>query len=261
MKKCIIAVFGGFCLTCAASSVSIEVRFVQMDATNCTFDWLVTNLLANNQGQPVMLARYSLGGILTSPQFQVVQRALDEGTNGANPFVATRVTIASGQKAEIEMTDMATNAQKDILELNFRLIVTPNVSTNGYDIKMDFIPLLTTSLPYIKIPPRPSGGIPLMTLSDVLQPAVVFGTPMSCTVWDGQTIVFGHFRDHVFVDRKRDGHMEQLVFSEARKKRLVVFVTQTLVDEHGKRIHSDESMPMAQVALPPQPSPDPPDFY
>jgi len=51
-------------------------------------------------------------GILTSPQFQTVQRALAEGTNGANPFVAARVTTASGQQAEVEITDFVTNAER-----------------------------------------------------------------------------------------------------------------------------------------------------
>lgn len=176
-----------------------------------------------------------------------------EETNGAYPFVTTRVTTDSKRQAEIEMTDTATNTANDILKFNLRLTVMPIVSTNGYAIEMHFTPTTENSLPYFKPLPRPhTNSVPVTTLSDVLPPGFIVQDSIGCTIWDGQTIVLEGFPDHVSVDRKRNGQRETLVFSETRKKRLLVFVTAALVDEHDQPIHSEKEMPKAQTTIPPQ---------
>ena len=37
------------------------------------------------------------------------------------------------------------------------------------------------------------------------------------------------------------------------KKNLMIFVTPTVVDPAGNRVHSDNDLPFAQTAIPPQP--------
>ena len=39
----------------------------------------------------------------------------------------------------------------------------------------------------------------------------------------------------------------------SRKKNLLIFVTPTLIDPAGNRLHSAEDMPFAQTSIPPQP--------
>ena len=254
VKKYLIAIFSVLCFSCAAATVSIEAQFVEIDATNSAFEGLVTHLLATNPGQPTNGYHRTREGILTRPQFQVVQSALLEVTNGANPLVTARVTTDSRRPAEVEMTDTVTNAENDLLQFRLILAITPVVSTNEYTIEMPFTPTTETSVPNFKHPPRPANWPPVTTLSDVMLPGYVVQDFIGCTIWDGQTIVLEQFPDHVFVDRKRDGRRETLVFSEAKRKQLLVFVTATLIDEHGRPIHSAGEMPMTETTIPPQPA-------
>jgi type II secretory pathway component GspD/PulD (secretin) len=39
----------------------------------------------------------------------------------------------------------------------------------------------------------------------------------------------------------------------SRKKNLLIFVTPTLIDPAGNRLHSDDEMPFSKEAIPPQP--------
>jgi type II secretory pathway component GspD/PulD (secretin) len=43
--------------------------------------------------------------------------------------------------------------------------------------------------------------------------------------------------------------------SQSAKKNLMIFVTPTIIDPAGNRLHSDEDMPFARVSVPVQPAP------
>ena len=92
-----------------------------------------------------------------------------------------------------------------------------------------------------------------MATTRILPPAGIAEGDMNCTVWDGQTVVLENFSDDVHLNLPE--RRETLTFSEARKKRLLVFVTATFVDEHGQPLHSANEMPMAQARIPPQATP------
>jgi len=53
MKRWIIVALSVLVLKSAASTISIEVHFVEVGLTNSSFEDLVTNLLASNSGQPI----------------------------------------------------------------------------------------------------------------------------------------------------------------------------------------------------------------
>jgi general secretion pathway protein D len=86
----------------------------------------------------------------------------------------------------------------------------------------------------------------------------------SCVVWDGQTVVLGGLiseniqkvKDKVPVlgDLPLLGRMFRSESSAAAKKNLLIFVTPTIIDPAGNRLHSPEEMPFAQNSFPPQPS-------
>ena len=85
----------------------------------------------------------------------------------------------------------------------------------------------------------------------------------SAIVWDGQTIVLGgltaednrKLKDKVPVlgDLPLFGRFFRSESSSVIKKRLYIFVTPTIIDPAGNRLHSEEEMPFAQSAIPPQP--------
>ena len=49
------------------------------------------------------------------------------------------------------------------------------------------------------------------------------------------------------------GNLFQSNSKSTTKKNLMIFVTATIVDPAGNRVHSDDELPFAQSAIPPQP--------
>jgi type II secretory pathway component GspD/PulD (secretin) len=61
-------------------------------------------------------------------------------------------------------------------------------------------------------------------------------------IWDGQTLVLG-------------GQWASINDANNTPKRnLIIFVTPTLIDPAGNRVHTDEEMPFARDGSPPQPT-------
>jgi len=83
-------------------------------------------------------------------------------------------------------------------------------------------------------------------------------------VWDGQTVVLGGLitssvqstKDSVPVlgDIPLLGRLFQSQSKVTRKNNLMIFVTATIVDPAGSRVHSDDELPFAQSSVPAQSS-------
>ena len=81
-------------------------------------------------------------------------------------------------------------------------------------------------------------------------------------VWDGQTVVLGGLisenvtktKDKVPLlgDLPLAGRLFRSESSQSIKKNLLIFVTPTIIDPAGNRLHSEEEMPFAQTTIPPQ---------
>jgi general secretion pathway protein D len=84
----------------------------------------------------------------------------------------------------------------------------------------------------------------------------------SAIVWDGQTVVLGglttedvtKLKDKVPVlgDLPLVGRLFRSESNQTKKKNLVIFVTPTIIDPAGNRMHSEDEMPFAQTGIPPQ---------
>ena len=84
----------------------------------------------------------------------------------------------------------------------------------------------------------------------------------SAVVWDGQTVVLGgliaekvtKIKDKVpfLGDLPIAGRLFRSESSQSQKKNLLMFVTPTIIDPAGNRMHSDEELPFAQNAFPSQ---------
>jgi type II secretory pathway component GspD/PulD (secretin) len=83
-------------------------------------------------------------------------------------------------------------------------------------------------------------------------------------VWDNQTVVLGGLitstvqstKDKVpfLGDLPGVGRLFQSQSKTEQKDNLMVFVTPTIVDPAGNRVHSDDELPFAQAAFPVQPA-------
>jgi len=157
------------------------------------------------------------------------------------------------------------------IELGPVLDVVPYVSADGYTIQMTLIPTLKEFIGYdletaklFQAQAQSVGGAvgnPLTTTTPLPQ-FRLRQVVTSCIVWDGQTVVLGglisenvsKIKDKVPIlgDLPIAGRFFRSEASMSSKKNLLIFVTPTIIDPSGNRMHSEEEMPFAQNPIPPQ---------
>ena len=150
------------------------------------------------------------------------------------------------------------------------LDVIPYISSDGYTIQMTLIPTLSEFVGY----DDPGPFVPTAITGNGVTSVSVLPLPhfrvrqvtTTAVVWDGQTTVLGGLISD-YVTRIKDkvpflgdlpwlGKLFRSESSETKKKNLVIFVTPTIIDPAGNRLHSEEEMPFANSAIPPQPTRD-----
>ncbi len=149
------------------------------------------------------------------------------------------------------------------------LDVVPYVLSDGYTINMALIPSLTEFDGYDAVPSIPGynpgttiGNLNGTTLPVVLPKFTVRQVVTTVNVWDNQTVVLGGLissqisttKDKVPVigDLPLLGRLFQSQSKTALKKNLMIFVTATVLDPAGNRVHSDDDLPFAQTKVPVQ---------
>ena len=147
------------------------------------------------------------------------------------------------------------------------LDVVPYVLSDGYTINMALIPSLTDFDGY-ETPPT-LGALVRTDSANVVQTPIVLPrftvrqVVTTVNVWDNQTVALGGLitsqvistKDKVPVigDIPMLGRLFQSQSKTTIKKNLMIFVTATIVDPAGNRVHSDDDLPFAQAATPVQP--------
>ncbi|MFT4688341.1 MAG: general secretion pathway protein D, partial [Limisphaerales bacterium] len=150
------------------------------------------------------------------------------------------------------------------------LDVLPTVNSDGYSINMSLIPSITEFVgyddpgPFAVVAQSVGGGVVGVPLTAALPlpRSRIRQVVTSCVVWDAQTVVLGglisetvsNTRDKIPVlgDLPLFGKLFRSEHKQTRKSNLVIFVTPTIIDPAGNRVHTDEDMPFAQ-GTPPQP--------
>jgi len=144
------------------------------------------------------------------------------------------------------------------------LDVIPFVSADGYSVQLNIIPTLTEFLGYddenarqfqTVVGNQPTQPTPLPKFR-VRQVAT------SATVWDGQTIVLGGLiAENVQKSRQKIpvlgdiplvGRLFRSEANQSIKKNLVIFVTPTIIDPAGNRVHTPDNLPYDPQTIPEQ---------
>lgn len=164
------------------------------------------------------------------------------------------------------------NYQTSALPFGPVLDVIPYVSADGYTIQMALIPTVTEFLGYDDpgqfVPQAQSvssgaGGVGLPITAQLPLPRFrVRQVTTTSIVWDGQTIALGGLlSENVAKTKDKVPVMGDIPFlgrffrsesSISQKKNLVIFVTPTIIDPAGNRMHSDDDLPFRQSAVPKQ---------
>jgi type II secretory pathway component GspD/PulD (secretin) len=145
------------------------------------------------------------------------------------------------------------------------LDVVPYVLSDGYTLNLTLIPSLTDFNGYDTPPniPAVTGNLNVVQLPIVLPDFTVRQVVTTVNVWDHQTVVLGGLISSVtgstqdkvpfLGDLPLMGKLFQSQSKTTTKKNLMIFVTATIVDPAGNRVHSDDELPFAQTTIPSQP--------
>ena len=154
------------------------------------------------------------------------------------------------------------------------LDVLPTVAADGYTISMSLIPSITQFIGYDAVPPEFAGAIQAQSVgSGTVGVSLTAQVPLPRTrvrqvvtqviVWDAQTVMLGGLISEDIVNTKDKipvlgdlplvGRLFRSETKTNKKKNLVIFVTPTIIDPAGNRVHTDDEMPFAGNNVPAQP--------
>lgn len=233
--------------------VNIKVHLVELDVRRHNLNWYFHNAAAGLTNLPASGSN-SFSGILNESQFSSLKRSL-ENQNGVEFLQMPEVTTSSGRQAQIQSVELRTivnglsnSATNGVTNTAFQtttipfgpvLDVVPYVAADGVSIQLTLIPTITEFLGYAdpkeftsKLPPekRPKDQLPLprMRVRQITTSAIVL---------DGQTIVLANFPD-VITTRHPDGSETKRSNPSKNAKQLIVFITPTIIDPAGNRVHA-----------------------
>jgi general secretion pathway protein D len=143
------------------------------------------------------------------------------------------------------------------------LDVVPYVLADGYTINLALIPSDTEFAGYDTLNlPQVTGNLNVVQLPTVLPRFTVRQLVTTVNVWDNQTVVLGGLITSTVSNIKNSvpvlgdipglGRLFQSQTKTTAKDNLMIFVTTTIVDPAGSRVHSDDELPFALSGVPVQ---------
>jgi hypothetical protein len=216
--------------------------------------------LTNNPGKGAFIGR------LTEPQARQLFKRLGIA-KGVHVLATPEVTTVSGRQAQVEFMASVTN--KDFGP-GQRTAVTNRTNTNiaviapmPHGLVLDLIPYVSADGSFVQVVASPTMTEPV-NLSDpkaysysgslLLVPTrhAKLATTTT-TVRSRETVVTGGFNTETMT-RHPDGSKTQQPDLQTQKNQLLVFITPTIVDDGGHRVHTEEQMPFSRERVPTQPS-------
>jgi beta-lactamase regulating signal transducer with metallopeptidase domain len=264
--------------------VHIKARFIEVPADAIGgLKWLVAATNLSDGG---------ITALLTSENAHAVLQAL-ETRKDIETLGEPEVTVSSGREFQIRQTrevtivtntacyDILTNGndmaymspQTTPIDIGPILDAVPRVMDDHYTIDLKMTASLTEFLGYAAGPTNAfddrwpnavtNAGGERVNLPVVLPAVQIRSSSTHVNLRDGQTVVLwlsqAQARQVAFNDQ--DNWREALVaqhIEQATKKNgsteVLVFITPTLIDPAGNRIHSDDDLLLAPGAFPPQPA-------
>jgi type II secretory pathway component GspD/PulD (secretin)/beta-lactamase regulating signal transducer with metallopeptidase domain len=267
------------------------VAVPQNDTNALGFDWYLANALASNGsigGQAGSANSLPRSGILTDPQYREVMKALQQ-RDGTELLFQPEVTTGSGRQVQCKATDMrslvkinkqaltppgitSTNDDESSLyvaePMEFGVVfdMHPTVLEDGFTIRLPVIGQVIEFQGYedartnhvtAYVNGKPKAVTPPLPCVRIHQMAA------TNNVYDGQTLVLGGlvseqitaFKDKVPVlgDLPLVGRLFRSESKNAQKRNLLIFITPTIIDPAGNRVHSDDEMPFTREGIPAQP--------
>jgi beta-lactamase regulating signal transducer with metallopeptidase domain len=208
----------------------------------------------------------TITGILNDTQFRIAMKAIEQNKD-SDILSGPRITTQSARQARMQVSDIvdivtnpasATNAGSVSntiapFEAGPSLDVIPTVSADGFTIQMTLLARMTEFLGYENPAQVGSQSNEVSNLrtnvpANIFLPLPhfrIFSASTTVNVWDGQTVVMGGLI--------QDGDPGQKQSTNSQKEDLLIFITATIIDPAGNRVHTEADMPFAVKSIPPQP--------
>jgi general secretion pathway protein D len=198
-------------------------------------------------------------------RYIVTELDLDQTAAGGGATTGGTTTTGGGVGSTVQPL-------AEPFELGPVLDVVPYVSADGFTIQMTIIPTVKEFEGYdlenarlFQAQAQSVGSSDPGNALTQITPLPIFRLRQvvtSAVVWDGQTIVLGGLlldestktKDKVPIlgDLPFVGRLFRSEATQSKKTSLVIFVTPTIIDPAGNRVHTDDDLPFAQTGIPPQ---------
>ncbi len=243
--------------------IHIKARFYEVPPG--TFAALQKNLLQTNFGTGERM------GILTGENFATMLRSL-HGRADVEILAEPEVTTTSGRQTDVRATqiiDVVTNftavedetnaampPQTTKIETGPTLDTVASVLADGVTINLSATAAVTDFLGYDTATNSNSvfnkagkkSNVPKILPHVQIQQAKTM-----VNLWDGETLMLGKFEICNRFYTLTPVWSAADARPEVSRMELLVFITVTMVDPAGNRIHADGQLPFAQKGFPPQP--------
>jgi beta-lactamase regulating signal transducer with metallopeptidase domain len=267
-----------------APQIHIKARFIEVPKGALEAFGNIGNMLSGTN-QPDQFV-----GILTGDNANIVLKSLE--SRRFEELAEPEVITSSGRQTEMRATEVVTvtnlviteglesgsnsiTPQVQKVEIGPLLDVVPNALADGYTVDLKTVASLTEFLGYHLPTNRNSTTNQTVVVNSAgqridlptISPAfAVREASANVKLWDGQTVVLGGMGGMKarFFDGGKWVNTEPDYFKKAKAaagrpndqdKELLVFITVTLIDPAGNRIHSDDEVPFAKNSIPPQGGP------
>jgi type II secretory pathway component GspD/PulD (secretin) len=234
--------------------IHIKARFMEVPKEGFTFPLADTNGPAG-QATGILNAEQTpkvIRMLETKPGFETLGQPEVVTSNGRRVQMRTTqvLNIVTNFTSRETATNVAIIPQTETLETGPVLDIVATALPDGYTIDLKTTASVTEFMGY----DQPTNSIPAVTrtgekfsLPTVLPRLRVRQTSTHLRLWDGQTIVLGNLPAKSTVNGKEVSNNPN-----EQEKSVVVFITATLVDPAGNRVHTDDEMPFTRTGVPPQ---------
>jgi general secretion pathway protein D len=199
-------------------------------------------------------------------QFQAVDLKYIVTSSGVNQGGGGQQQQQAGtaNNTIVQQSQQSITPGTSVVPLGPTIDVIPYVSADGYTIQMTLIPTLVEFLGYddpgqFVIQAQNGTGTPITAVLP-LPRFRIRSVTTSCAVWDGQTIVLGglitdnvtRVKDQVPVlgDLPWVGRLFRSEQNKSTKGNLLIFVSPTILDPAGNRVHTDSELPISASSNP-----------
>ncbi|HXR04194.1 MAG TPA: hypothetical protein VN836_05755, partial [Verrucomicrobiae bacterium] len=237
-------------LNTSPTQIHIKARFVEVPKQGFVWPADDTNTargILNAQQMPATLKMLE-----AKPGFQILAQPEVVTTSGRQTQMraTTSVSVVTNFAFSETTSNVAVFPQSGKVETGPVLDTVATVLPDGYTIDLRTTASVTEFMGY----DQPTNSVPAVTragekfsLPTVLPRLRVQQASTHLRLWDNQTAVLSNLPANFLVNGKQaDGRPEE------QDKAVVVFITVTIVDAAGNRVHTDDEMPFAKAGPPPQ---------